>query len=150
MAQPEPYEQEDTAVADYKQQARDFLGQSRVYLAEGNLHQASEKGWGAAAHMAKAVATAKGWEYIKHIQFSHVLNEARRLTGDSRIPGLRGIANELHGHYYERKRNLEAESIGVDLDNIADLLDILKPLTEKSRACPCCFAGVGQRGEGGR
>ena len=54
----EPFEQEEAAVADYRQQARVFLNESRQYLAEGDLHQASEKGWGAAAWMAKAVAEA--------------------------------------------------------------------------------------------
>ena len=50
-------------IADYRDQAWDFLEKGRKYLAEGDLHQASEKGWGAAAHMAKAVAAARGWEY---------------------------------------------------------------------------------------
>lgn len=130
MAQIEPYEQDGYAIADYREQAREFLSLSRDYLAEGKLHQASEKGWGAAAHMAKAVALAKGWQYVKHNQFSHVLNEARRETGNQKLAGLRSIANDLHGHYYERKRHLDAEAIGVDLENIAELLDILEPLTE--------------------
>ena len=130
MTQMEPYEQEGYAIADYREQAREFLSLSRAYLAEGKLHQASEKGWGAAAHMAKAVALAKGWQYAKHNHFNHVLNESRRLTQNDRLPGLRGVANDLHGHYYERKRHLDAEAIGVDLDNIGELLDILEPLTE--------------------
>ena len=48
------------AVADYVNQARDFLAKSREYLTQGDLHQASEKGWGAAAHLVKAVAIAQG------------------------------------------------------------------------------------------
>ena len=130
MTQMEPYDQEGYDIADYREQAREFLSQSRIYLAEGKLHQASEKGWGAAAHMAKAVALARGWQYTKHNHFNHVLNESRRLTQNDKLPGLRGVANDLHGYYYERKRHLEAEAIGVDLDNIAELLDILEPLTE--------------------
>ena len=39
------------AVADHVNQARDFLARSREYLTQSELHQASEKGWGAAAHM---------------------------------------------------------------------------------------------------
>ena len=31
-------------------QARDFLAKSREYLTQSDLHQASEKGWGAAGH----------------------------------------------------------------------------------------------------
>ena len=63
---------------DYRQQARQFLANSREYLGEGDLHLASEKGWGAAVWMAKAVATAKGWEYSRHDRFSVVLDNARR------------------------------------------------------------------------
>ena len=36
---------------DYRIQAWDFLAKSRQYLADGDLHLASEKRWGAAAHM---------------------------------------------------------------------------------------------------
>ena len=39
-------------------QSREFLYKGREYLAAGDVHQASEKGRGAAAHMAKAVALA--------------------------------------------------------------------------------------------
>ena len=38
-------------VGDYRSQAWEFLAKSKQYLADGDLHQASEKGWGAAAHV---------------------------------------------------------------------------------------------------
>ena len=129
MTPTSPMEPFDDAVGDYCRQARQFMRQSRQYLADGDLHQASEKGWGAAAWMAKAVAEAQGWDYTKHAQFSVVLNNARQVTGDARIPGMRGIANELHGNYYTRRRFLSAAAIGEDLDRIAELLEILEPLT---------------------
>ena len=131
MAQPPfngPYGTE--AADDNKQQAREFLAYSREFLSAGNLHLASEKAWGAAAWMTKAVATAQGWEYNKHDQFSAVLNNARQLTGDDRIRSLRSIANELHGNYHKRKFLLNADAIGLDLESIAELLDILEPLTD--------------------
>ena len=56
-------------VLAHSAQAREFLDKAREYLAVGDLHQASEKGWGAAAHMAKAVALAQGWPYDRHSQF---------------------------------------------------------------------------------
>ena len=119
-----------TATEDYRQQARQFLAKSREYLNEGDLHQASEKGWGAAAWMAKAVATAQGWEYSRHDQFSVVLNNARLSTGDDRLRGLRAIANDLHSNYYKRKFLLSTDAIALDLDSVAQLLGILEPLTE--------------------
>ena len=125
----EPFDQ-NSAVADYRQQAREFLVKSRQYLAEDDLHQASEKGWGAAAWMAKAVAEAQGWQYRYHEQFNDVLNRARGLTGDPRLSGWRGIANDLHRYFYTRKLFLDAAVIREDLDHVSQLLDILEPLTE--------------------
>ena len=121
------------AVGDYATQAGEFLAQAREYLAGGRLHKASEHGWDAAAHMAKAVAAAQGWEYDAHDGFSVVIDQARRLTGDDRLGGMRGIANELHGNYYRRKRHLNAELIGQDIESVAELLGILAPLTSPSR-----------------
>ena len=108
------------------------MDKGREYLAAGDLHQASEKGWAAAAWMAKAVAVAQGWEYERHEQFNVVLNNARLLTGNLRIRQLRGIANDLHGNFYVHKRFLDAEEIGMSLDNVAELLEILEPLTNTS------------------
>ena len=119
-------------VADYASQAREFLVQAREYLAGGRLHKASEHGWDAAAYMAKAVATAQGWEYDAHDGFSVVLNRARRLTGDGRLGGLRATANDLHSNYYRRKRHLDAERIDEDIERVAQLLGILAPLTTPS------------------
>ena len=118
------------ATRDYRQQVHQFLVLSREFLSAGNLHQASEKGWGTAAWMAKAVATAQGWESRKRDQFGVVLDNARRLTGDDRRRALRVIAKDLHGNYYKRRFLLSADSIELDLDSMAELLDILEPLTE--------------------
>ncbi len=125
-----------TAIADYRQQAREFLIKARDYLAQDDLHQASEKGWGAAAWMAKAVAEAQGWEYESHNQFNIVLNNAARvLFGRShpaygRLHELSGIARALHQNFYTRKRFLDAEEINTNLGNVEELLVILEPLTE--------------------
>jgi uncharacterized protein (UPF0332 family) len=134
MAQPPldgPYDPE--AVEDYKQQARRFLSRSEEFLAEGDLHQASEKGWGAAAWMTKAVAVTHDLEYERHEHFSFVLNRMRALTGNDRLLALRSIANELHGNYYRRTRHLDSATIEIDLRAMAELLDILEPLTEPAR-----------------
>ena len=69
--------------------------------------------------MAKAVAIAQGWTYETHADFSTVLYEARRLTGNASLSGLRSIANELHFNYYRRKRHLNPDAIGEDLESIA-------------------------------
>ena len=123
---------EPSAVADYEAQAREFLDKAREYLAQGDLHQASEKSWGAASHMAKAVALAQGWSYDTHAEFSVVLNQATRATGDDRLRDLRAAANELYSNYYRRKRHLDADDIGYGLARVTELLELLAPLTSAS------------------
>ena len=118
-------------VDSYAAQGRDFLGKAQEYLAAGDLHQASEKGWGAAAHMAKAVALTQGWPYERHSHFHQVMNRARNLTGNDRLRLLHGRAEVLHVNFYEIKESLDQETIREDLTNIAELLDILEPLTER-------------------
>ena len=125
-------------VTDYEAQAREFLDKGRDYLAAGDLHQASEKGWGAAAHMAKAVAVAQGWEYGSHADFSEVLYRARELTGNIRVRDLRAVANDLHVNYYKRKRHLNARDIGEGLEAVAELLELLTPLTGRNSSGHSC------------
>lgn len=126
----EPFNEPSVAIADYRQQAHEFLAKSRQYLADDDLHQAAEKGWGAAAWMAKAVADAQGWKYERHAQFNVVMYQAQDLSGDARLDDLRGNANELHGYFYTRKLFLRADVINRGLDRMAALLEILEPLTE--------------------
>ena len=126
----EPYDQDEAVVADYRQQSREFLSKGRDYLAAGEWHQAAEKGWGAAAWMAKAVAEARGWGYARHDEFYTVMYQAQDLSGDSRLENLRRVANELHGFYYTRKVFLRPDVIGRGLNDVELLLEILQPLTE--------------------
>ena len=126
----EPYEQGDNAVSDFARQSEVFLDRSREYLSAGDLRQASEKGWGAAAWMAKAVAEAQGWQYNRHDEFFTVMRQAQDVSGAARLRNLRRAANELHGYYYTRGRLLRSDDIGQGLDEVALLLDILQPLTE--------------------
>lgn len=121
-------------IGDYLEQSHEFMAKSREYLAAGALHQASEKGWGAASHMAKAVAAAQGWRYETHAGFNEVLYQARELSGNPRIQELRAVASELHNNYYRRKRHLNPRDIGESLERIAELLDLLTPLTNPTPA----------------
>ena len=117
------------AVEDYRQQASIFLGRAREYLAADDLHQASEKGWGAAAWMAKAVAVAQGWEYEVHAQFGVVVRNASDLTGNERLLDLGDTAYVLHRGYYTRRRFLSSRTVARNLERMTELLGALEPLT---------------------
>ena len=130
MTQPDLAERYDPeAVEDYRQQAHAFLGRAREYLAADDLHQASEKGWGAAAWMVKAVAVAQGWEYRQHAQFGVVLYNASLLLDNNRVTLLGDAAEGLHRNYYTRKRFLIPEVIAHSLERMEELLDTLESLT---------------------
>ena len=47
----------------YRDQSRAYLEQANEELARDDLRQASEKGWGAASQIVKAVAEERGWEH---------------------------------------------------------------------------------------
>ena len=50
----------------YQEAARQLLAQGLEELAEGDSRQASEKGWGAAAQMIKAIAADRDWKHDTH------------------------------------------------------------------------------------
>ena len=123
---------------DHAAQGRAFLERSREYLSASDLHQASEKGWGAAAHMAKAVALAQDWQYTRHSHFHRIMNRAGRLSVSARLPYLHGRAEILHVNYYELRDDLDAEQISRDLESVAEMLNILDPLTGMQSGNSAC------------
>lgn len=123
----EPQETGDVVI-DHQRRAEYFSQRSREFLAEGDLHQASEKGWGAAAHIVKAVAATHGWRYESHDEFDAVLEQASTLAGNDRIHDLGNAAHYLHRNYYKRKALLNPDRIRRNLDNVGELLQLLRPL----------------------
>jgi hypothetical protein len=70
-------------------------------LAEGDLTQASEKGWGAAAVGVKAVATARGLNHSTHRQLWQVVQALANEAEDDEIRSDFAGANNLHTNFYE-------------------------------------------------
>lgn len=90
-----------TQDSTYREQSKVFLEKAYTELQEGDLHQASEKGWGAAAQMLKAVAEERGWEHRTHRLLFDV---AGRLAGETQSEDLRdgfSAASLLHINFYE-------------------------------------------------
>ena len=50
----------------YRDRSREYLAKAFRELEDGDLTQASEKGWGAAAQMVKAVADERGMDHHYH------------------------------------------------------------------------------------
>ena len=106
--------------------ARHLLAQGFEELAVGDTRQASEKGWGAAAQMIKAVAANRGWQHKTHAALFSVIDRVVKETGDDRIRRGFGIANGLHQNFYENWGS--ADYVAGGLADVRDLLDRLEPL----------------------
>ena len=85
----------------YREQSRIFLARAREELAKGDLQQASEKGWGAASQMVKAIAQERGWLHRSHRHLWEVANLLVSETGDGEWSSLFGAGETLHINFYE-------------------------------------------------
>ena len=113
----------------YRDASAKFMAQAHAELAAGDLAQASEKGWAAAAQMTKAIAAQRGWDHNSHAHLFSVIDNLVRETENRDIRARFGIANALHTNFYENIRS--AESVADGIDDVARLLDKLRPILER-------------------
>ena len=106
--------------------SREFLARARTYLAEDDLLQASEKGWGAAAQMVKATAESRGWRHRTHRDLYVAIEQLVAEAGDEGIGAAFGLANELHQNFYEGL--LPRRAVERNLDAVAELVEKLDAL----------------------
>ena len=100
-------------------------------LRAGDLLQASEKGWGAAAHAVKAIAEQRGWLHECH---GHLYTAAQRISnelGQPRIMDLFRLASELHVNFYEGWLTHQAVERG--LAQVSELLGLLESVSPSGR-----------------
>ena len=113
---------------DYNGAGRDLITQAFEEMDKGDLRQASEKGWGAAAQMVKAVATRRGWDHNGHGYLFQVVRRLVIESGDDQLSNLFHVANSLHSNFYENW--LPEEMVRTGLDNISELVDKLEQLLQ--------------------
>ena len=104
----------------------EFLARARTYLAEGDLLQASEKGWGAAAQVVKAAAEARGWRHKSHRDLYAAIDGLVDETDDDDIRLAFGSAGQLHINFYEGW--LSTEAVQAYLAEVAKLVEKLAGL----------------------
>ena len=110
--------------------SRRFIIQADAELAAGDLLQASEKGWGAAAHAIKAVAQERGWRHDSHARLFGIVDRLASITGMYEIPDLFQTASDVHKNFYEG--SMSKERIADGLADIRTLLDILASLSTET------------------
>ena len=125
VRRPETPARQDARIRKHLAQAREYWLKSPAYLAQGDLCQAGEKGWGAVAQLAKAVATLRRWEHYDHEAIRDAIMALPDEMPEHGVAIGRGIraAESLHGNFYEVYRNaFLAQSA---LDDVRPLLAIL-------------------------
>ncbi len=85
----------------YSSTSSTLFDQARLELETGDLLQASEKYWGAAAQAMKAVAQSRGWDHNSHAHFYRIVRNLIDETGDAELFDLFNAANLLHSNFYE-------------------------------------------------
>ena len=117
------------------QQSQTYRGLSREYLTkafkeleDGELTQASEKGWGAAAQIVKAVANERGMDHSSHRDLILRANELTRETGDREIEIQFDIASALHRNFYED--TLDPEAVEWRLEHVARFVDRMEGMLQ--------------------
>ena len=112
--------------ATYREQSHTYLAQAHEEFARGDLRQASEKAWGAAAQMVKAAAELHGWRHNSHRAVLLAASQLQERTGDMDFSRMFGSAQALHTHFYEG--NLNAAEATEFLEDTARFVDRVEAL----------------------
>lgn len=96
-----------TPAVTYREASRDLLAQAHSELDAGDLRQASEKAWGAAAQMVKAAAELRGWDHYSHRGLFVTVDQLVDEVGDPDIHALFAYPNYLHTNFYENAFSAE-------------------------------------------
>ena len=115
----------DARIHKHLQIAAEYWGKCPVYLVEGDLRQAGEKGWGTVAQLAKVVATLRGWDHFDHVAIREAVQAVANEMPESSRPiriGL-GLAESLHGNFYEA--HMDHNQAEFALGEVNTLLNIL-------------------------
>ena len=108
----------------YRSAAHHLYDQAVVELEAGDLRQASEKFWGAAAQSMKALAERKGWRHRQHRHFHQNLDKLRDQKDHEDLVRWFGAAESLHINFYEDHSSIE--TIHIHAEDVSRLIDRLE------------------------
>ncbi len=110
----------------YAAMSAHFLQEAEERLAQGDLQQAAEKIWGAAAQAVKAYAQRQGWNHHAH---NHLLAAVTYLSlafNRSDLASWYDSANFMHHNFYEHQ--LDEDVIRIRLGHVRQLVALLAEL----------------------
>ena len=86
---------------EHRETSHRFIEQAVVEHADGDLLQASEKTWGAAAHAVKAIAERRGWRHDTHSSLFRAVNNIANELHNPEVEFLFRVASDSHKNFYE-------------------------------------------------
>ena len=124
-----------TSESKYSSMSREYMDRAEDYLRQGDLKQASEKSWGAAACALKSIAEVRNWNHQSH---SLLFDISSQIADEQEIPELRDMfmeANSMHQNFYENWMPEEVVQQGV-----GRIKQFLTELEAVSTKIPATFA----------
>ena len=112
-----------TRASYHVETANVFLAHAHTYLREGDLLQASEKGWGATSRMVKAVAETRGWPNSTPGDLYRAVEQIAEESGNQHIGRLFRSASTLHQNFYEGY--MPIETVADALDDVEEITGLL-------------------------
>ena len=85
----------------YTDMSREYMARAEDYLRQGDLKQASEKSWGAAACALKSIAEERGWHHQSHSLLFDISNQAADELSRPELVDMFVEANSMHQNFYE-------------------------------------------------
>ncbi|MCK4403439.1 MAG: PaREP1 family protein [Dehalococcoidia bacterium] len=103
-----------------------YLREADTLVRQGNYVQASEKFWGAAAEMVKAVAAKRGIDLRSHGELYQFATKLSQELNNRELIRLFGLASALHQNFYENR--LPAEMVIDYGEAVKELVELLRKL----------------------
>ena len=85
----------------YADMSREYLTRAEDYLRQGDLKQASEKSWGAAACALKSIAEQRGWHHQSHSLLFDISNQVADELNRDDLRDMFSAAKSMHQNFYE-------------------------------------------------
>ncbi len=119
---------------EYVAASYELIDKARVYLHDGDLRQASEKGWGAAAQITKAVAENwrdSGVAHGRHQDLRALVAGLATAELEPDLDMLFHSAQDLHENFYEN--NLPQYVVDLDLRQVDGFITKIVPQLRRPR-----------------
>ena len=97
-----------TPSSKYAAMSDEYMARAEDYLRQGDLKQASEKSWGAAACALKYIAEQRGWRHQSHSLLNDISGQIVDETGRTDLHDMFAVARSMHQNFYE---NWEPEGV---------------------------------------